>query len=64
MTPTVPTGRSAAAHPAPPKAGQTMRRVVITGLGVVAPGGVGVKEYWDLLTAGRDHLARLLNDSA
>ncbi|MEC4017639.1 beta-ketoacyl-[acyl-carrier-protein] synthase family protein [Streptomyces sp. H27-D2] len=30
-----------------------MRRVVITGLGVVAPGGVGVKEYWELLTAGR-----------
>ncbi|MCC5033287.1 beta-ketoacyl-[acyl-carrier-protein] synthase family protein [Streptomyces sp. WAC 00631] len=30
-----------------------MRRVVITGLGAVAPGGVGVKEYWELLTAGR-----------
>ncbi|SFL76679.1 beta-ketoacyl-[acyl-carrier-protein] synthase family protein [Streptomyces pini] len=30
-----------------------VRRVVITGLGVVAPGGVGVKEYWELLTAGR-----------
>ncbi|MFP3991472.1 beta-ketoacyl-[acyl-carrier-protein] synthase family protein [Streptomyces sp. E11-3] len=30
-----------------------MRRVAITGLGVVAPGGVGVKEYWDLLTEGR-----------
>ncbi|MFB7939673.1 beta-ketoacyl-[acyl-carrier-protein] synthase family protein [Streptomyces sp. NPDC056049] len=30
-----------------------MRRVVITGLGVVAPGGVGVEQYWDLLTAGR-----------
>ena len=30
-----------------------MRRVAITGLGVVAPGGVGVKEYWELLTAGR-----------
>ncbi|WP_055587538.1 beta-ketoacyl-[acyl-carrier-protein] synthase family protein [Peterkaempfera griseoplana] len=30
-----------------------MRRVVITGLGVVAPGGVGVKNYWELLTAGR-----------
>ncbi len=30
-----------------------MRRVVITGLGVVAPGGVGVERYWDLLTAGR-----------
>ncbi|WP_238014783.1 beta-ketoacyl-[acyl-carrier-protein] synthase family protein [Dactylosporangium sp. AC04546] len=30
-----------------------MRRAVITGLGVVAPGGIGVKAYWDLLTAGR-----------
>ncbi|MGK5627325.1 beta-ketoacyl-[acyl-carrier-protein] synthase family protein [Streptomyces sp. URMC 123] len=30
-----------------------MRRVAITGLGVVAPGGIGVKEYWALLTAGR-----------
>jgi act minimal PKS ketosynthase (KS/KS alpha) len=29
------------------------RRVVITGVGVVAPGGIGVKAFWDLLTAGR-----------
>jgi len=29
------------------------RRVVITGLGIVAPGGIGVKAYWEMLTAGR-----------
>ncbi|MFF1478959.1 beta-ketoacyl-[acyl-carrier-protein] synthase family protein [Streptomyces sp. NPDC058301] len=29
------------------------RRVVITGMGVIAPGGNGVKEFWSLLTAGR-----------
>lgn len=29
------------------------RRPVITGLGVVAPGGVGVKAFWMLLTDGR-----------
>jgi act minimal PKS ketosynthase (KS/KS alpha) len=29
------------------------RTAVITGIGVVAPGGIGVKSFWDLLTAGR-----------
>lgn len=29
------------------------RRVVITGLGVVAPGGIGAKAFWELLTSGR-----------
>ncbi|WP_436772279.1 beta-ketoacyl-[acyl-carrier-protein] synthase family protein [Yinghuangia sp. YIM S09857] len=28
-------------------------RVAVTGVGVVAPGGVGVPAFWDLLTAGR-----------
>ncbi|MEU2865878.1 beta-ketoacyl-[acyl-carrier-protein] synthase family protein [Streptomyces mirabilis] len=29
------------------------RRVVITGVGVMAPGGVGTKNFWQLLTDGR-----------
>ena len=29
------------------------RRVAVTGLGAVAPGGVGVAAFWDLLTSGR-----------
>ncbi|WP_344424006.1 beta-ketoacyl-[acyl-carrier-protein] synthase family protein [Amycolatopsis minnesotensis] len=29
------------------------RRVAVTGIGVVAPGGIGTKPYWELLTAGR-----------
>ncbi|MGH3433229.1 MAG: beta-ketoacyl-[acyl-carrier-protein] synthase family protein [Thermocrispum sp.] len=31
----------------------TGRRVVITGIGVLAPGGIGVKNFWSLLTEGR-----------
>ncbi|TDE34863.1 beta-ketoacyl-[acyl-carrier-protein] synthase family protein [Actinomadura sp. 6K520] len=31
----------------------TGRRVVITGMGVLAPGGTGVKNFWDLLSTGR-----------
>jgi act minimal PKS ketosynthase (KS/KS alpha) len=29
------------------------RKVVITGLGVVAPGGVGTKAFWEAITSGR-----------
>ena len=29
------------------------RRVAVTGLGVVAPGGIGTKAFWELLTSGR-----------
>ena len=31
----------------------TRRRVVVTGLGVVAPNGIGVENFWDALMAGR-----------
>ena len=29
------------------------RRVVVTGIGVLAPGGIGTKEFWSFITAGR-----------
>ncbi|MFG1950389.1 beta-ketoacyl-[acyl-carrier-protein] synthase family protein [Micromonospora sp. NPDC048830] len=29
------------------------RRIVITGLGIVAPGGIGAKAFWERITAGR-----------
>ena len=29
------------------------RRVVVTGIGVVAPGGIGVGPFWEMVTAGR-----------
>ncbi|MEV4754163.1 beta-ketoacyl-[acyl-carrier-protein] synthase family protein [Micromonospora sp. NPDC049559] len=35
------------------------RRVVVTGIGAVAPGGVGVKPFWELLTAGRTATRRI-----
>nr|UPN68081.1 ketoacyl synthase [Saccharothrix sp.] len=37
----------------------TNRRVVITGVGVTAPGAPGVKNFWDLLTAGRTATRRI-----
>jgi minimal PKS ketosynthase (KS/KS alpha) len=30
-----------------------IRRAVVTGIGVIAPGGVGRKAFWELLTSGR-----------
>ncbi len=30
-----------------------MKRVVVTGIGVVAPGGIGREPFWDTLTTGR-----------
>ncbi len=35
------------------------RRPVITGIGVVAPGGVGTKAFWELLTQGRTATRRI-----
>jgi act minimal PKS ketosynthase (KS/KS alpha) len=35
------------------------RRVVITGIGVIAPGGVGTKAFWELLTSGRTATRRI-----
>ena len=29
------------------------RRVAVTGIGIVAPGGIGVPAFWDLLAGGR-----------
>ena len=36
-----------------------MRRVVITGLGVVAPNGIGKEEFWDSLISGRSGIGRI-----
>ena len=35
------------------------KRVVITGLGVIAPNGNNLKEYWDALLKGKSGIARL-----
>jgi act minimal PKS ketosynthase (KS/KS alpha) len=35
------------------------RRVVITGIGTIAPGGLGTKNFWELLTSGRTATRRI-----
>ncbi len=35
------------------------RRVVVTGLGVVSPVGVGVKTAWDNILAGKSGIAQI-----
>src|ERR1044071_2149520 len=35
------------------------RRAVITGIGVIAPGGTGTKPFWEMLTAGRTGTRRI-----
>jgi len=37
----------------------TRRRVVITGIGVVAPGSMGREGFWDMITAGRTATRRI-----
>lgn len=36
-----------------------MRRSVVTGIGVVAPGGVGREAFWEMITAGRPATRRI-----
>jgi len=36
------------------------RRVVITGMGVVAPNGIGVDNFWDSLVHGRSGVKEIL----
>lgn len=35
------------------------RRVVVTGVGVSAPGGLGAKNFWDLISSGRTATGRI-----
>ncbi len=43
----------------PGRAPTPPRRVVITGVGVLAPGGTGTKAFWDLITSGRTATGRI-----
>jgi len=36
-----------------------MSEVVITGLGPVAPNGIGIKEFWEALKAGKTGIRRI-----
>jgi 3-oxoacyl-[acyl-carrier-protein] synthase II len=36
-----------------------MKRVVVTGIGVVSPIGIGAKSFWDNLVAGKSGIARI-----
>jgi 3-oxoacyl-[acyl-carrier-protein] synthase II len=36
-----------------------LNRVVVTGMGVVAPNGIGVKAFWDGLKSGRSAISRI-----
>ncbi|MFL5658447.1 MAG: beta-ketoacyl synthase N-terminal-like domain-containing protein, partial [Ktedonobacteraceae bacterium] len=36
-----------------------MKRTVVTGVGVIAPGGVGREKFWEMITAGRTATRRI-----
>src|SRR5882724_3276580 len=40
------------------------RRVVITGLGVIAPNGIGKEDFWDACISGRSGIRRILRFDA
>jgi 3-oxoacyl-[acyl-carrier-protein] synthase II len=40
------------------------RRVVITGMGVVAPNGIGIENFWDSLVHGRSGVRRITHFDA
>ena len=41
------------------KAANTPARVVVTGIGVVSPIGIGIDTFWSSLLAGRSGIGRL-----
>lgn len=40
------------------------RRVVITGMGVVAPNGIGIENFWDSLVQGRSGIRKITHFDA
>ena len=35
------------------------RRVVVTGMGVIAPNGIGIKDFWGSLSRGRSGIKKI-----
>ena len=44
--------------------GNNNRRVVITGMGVVAPGGIGLENFWDSLIHGSSGVGKITHFDA
>ncbi len=40
------------------------RRVVITGMGVIAPNGIGIDNFWDSLAHGRSGVRKITHFDA